>query len=103
MAGVNWLGKAFLGDGSSGDAGGILGGVAEATGLDALGSLNPAANEVAAAPASAVAPDTTTHGAGAGAAPGPAVVIQNAGMSPVDVSNRLTADFNARTRTTKVH
>ncbi|AEL98488.1 endolysin [Mycobacterium phage Liefie] len=103
MAGVNWLGKAFLGDGSSGDAGGILGGVAEATGLDALANLNPAANEVAAAPASAVAPDTTTHGAGAGAAPGPAVVIQNAGMSPVDVSNRLTADFNARTRTTKVH
>ncbi|AOT25127.1 tape measure protein [Mycobacterium phage Taheera] len=104
MAGVNWLGKAFLGDGSSGDAGGILGGMAEATGLDSmLTNLNPAANEVAATPASAVAPDTTTHGAGAGAAPGPAVVIQNAGMSPVDVSNRLTADFNARTRTTKVH
>ncbi|WP_458316193.1 hypothetical protein [Mycolicibacterium brisbanense] len=66
-------------------------------------NLNPAAADVAAAPALAVAPDTTQHGAGGDASPGPAVYIENAGMSPTDVSNTLSAEFNARTRTTKVH
>ncbi|AKF14453.1 tape measure protein [Mycobacterium phage FlagStaff] len=112
MAGVNWLGKemtaiaggdpnAAPGGGSGGGVdllGGILSGASDATGLDAL---NPA-NGIA-APASAVAPDTQQHGAGNGAAPGPAVVIENAGMAPKDVANTLDAQWNARTRTTKVH
>jgi len=48
-----------------------------------------------------VAPNTTQHGADA--TPGPAIVIQNAGMSPTDVSNTLSAEFNARTHTTQIH
>lgn len=109
MAGVNVLGKALTGGepGSatgSGSAGGLLGGIADATGLgDMLTNLNPAAADVTAAPASAVAPDTTQHGTANGASPGPAVVIEQAGMSPQDVQNTLSAEFNARTRTTKVH
>lgn len=114
MAGINWLGKEFLGDGTddgSGGAGGggtdllggILGGASSTTGLDALANLNPATAGVEAAPASAVAPDTTQHGAAGGAAPGPGVYIENAGMSPTDVANKLEGTMNARTRTTKVH
>lgn len=110
MAGVNVLGSALMGGnpgsatgaGGAGSVGGVLGGIADATGLD-VANLNPAAAGVAAAPASAVAPDTTQHGAGAGAAPGPLVNIENAGMSPTDVSNKLSAEMNARTRTTKVN
>ncbi|MGV0740325.1 tape measure protein [Mycobacterium syngnathidarum] len=103
MAGVNVLGKALSG-GSDSATSGTGGAGGDPTGpLDMLTNLNPATADVAAAPASAVAPDTTQHGTGGGANPGPAVVIENAGMSPTDVSNRLTADFNARTRTTKVH
>ena len=109
MAGVNVLGSMLSGGsgaaGTGGDGGspaGLLGAFAESTGLN-VANLNPAAADITAAPASAVAPDTTQHGAGAGAAPGPLVNIENAGMSPTDVSNRLTQDFNARTRTTKVH
>ncbi|AKF14519.1 tape measure protein [Mycobacterium phage Cambiare] len=112
MAGINWLGKEFLGDGTDTAGGtgggtdllgGILGGASSTTGLDALANLNPAAAGVEAAPASAVAPDTTQHGAGNGAAPGPGVYIENAGMSPTDVANKLEGTLNARTRTTKVH
>ncbi len=112
MAGVNWLGKALLGgeedsatgSGGGGDlGGGLVGVLADTAGLDLPMNLNPAAADITAAPASAVAPDTSQHGTGAGANPGPAVVIENAGMSPTDVSNKLTADFNNRTRTTKVH
>lgn len=98
MAGVNWLGKSLLGDGTdqagastgSGDPlGGILNAASGAIGLDSLAPAN-------------VAPDTTQHGAGAGAAPGPAVVIENAGMTPTDVANKLDGQWNARTRTTKL-
>ncbi|MFL0294216.1 hypothetical protein ACJH6J_24695 [Mycobacterium sp. SMC-18] len=110
MAGVNWLGKALMGDesGSAGGGaasdlgGGLVSAFADSAGLD-VANLNPAAADISAAPASAVAPDTTQHGAGAGAAPGPAVVIENAGMDPTALSNKLSAEFNARTRTTKVH
>ncbi|AKF14877.1 endolysin [Mycobacterium phage MOOREtheMARYer] len=108
MAGVNWLGKALLGDeadqgaGAGGGGtdllGGVLSGAADTLGVD---SLNPANN--LAAPATNVAPDTTQHGAGGGQAPGPAVVIEQAGMSPQSVANTLDAQWNARTRTTKVH
>ncbi|QFG09970.1 endolysin [Mycobacterium phage Antsirabe] len=95
MAGVNWLGKALLGDGSDQPAG---------SGGDLLsGMLNPAAAMVGATPATNVAPDTAAHGTGNGQAPGPAVVIEQAGMSPQAVANTLDAQFNARTRTTKVH
>jgi tape measure domain-containing protein len=111
IAGVNVLGKALSGGsgsataGSGGDVlGGVIGGIAETTGLDnVLMTLNPAAADVAAAPASAAAPDTTQHGAGNGAAPGPGVYIENAGMKPQDVANTLDSQWNARTRTTKVH
>lgn len=114
MAGVNWLGKSLLGDqsgtGSSGAGGGtggdllggLLSGAAGTTGLDALGNLNPAAAPLDAVPAGVAAPDTTQHGAAGGAAPGPAVVIENAGMAPKDVANTLDAQWNARTRTTKL-
>lgn len=109
MAGVNVLGSMLSGEsgaagtgGAGGSPAGLLGAFADSTGLD-VANLNPAAADITAAPASAVAPDTTQHGAGAGAAPGPAVVIENAGMSPTDVSNTLSAEMNARTRTTKVH
>lgn len=111
MAGVNWLGKSLLGDGTDQGAGGagggtgdllggLLSGAAGTTGLDAL---NPAAADLNATPAGNVAPDTTQHGDAAGAPPGPAVVIENAGMAPADVANKLDATWNARTRTTKVH
>lgn len=112
MAGVNWIGKALLGgdedsatgSGGGGDVGGVLGGIADATGLgDLVTNLNPAAADITAAPASAVAPDTTQHGAANGAYAGPAVVVEQAGMSPTDLSNKLSSEFNARTRTTKVH
>lgn len=86
-----------------GDPSGMLGAFAGTTGLDMLSNLNPAASDVTAAPASAVAPDTTQHLAAAGAYAGPAVVIENAGMAPKDVANTLTSDFNARTRTTVTH
>ncbi|KWX19721.1 hypothetical protein AFM11_34325 [Mycolicibacterium wolinskyi] len=110
MAGVNVLGKALSGGsgsatsstGAGGDPAGLLGAFEESTGLDVT-DLNPAAAGIDARPAGAVAPDTTQHGTGAGVNPGPAVVIENAGMSPTDVSNKLTSEFNARTRTTKVH
>lgn len=107
MAGVNVLGEALLGGSgsatSSGGAGGSPAGIlgAFAGAADGLADLNPAAD--IAAPASAVAPDTTQHGAAGGANPGPAVLIEQAGMSPTDVANTLSAEFNARTRTTKVH
>lgn len=104
MAGVNVLGAALTGGSGAatggGDASGLLGGLSDATGLD-LASLNP--NADIAAPAGSVAPDTTRHGTGGGANPGPAVVIQHAGMNPTDVANKLSAEQNARTRTTKVH
>lgn len=111
MAGVNVLGSALSGGsgsatsstGAGGDPSGILGGIAEATGFgDMLTNLNPAADN-AVAPATNVAPDTTQHGAGNGQAPGVApVYIENAGMSPADVGNRLNTEWNHRTRTTKV-
>lgn len=110
VAAINLLGEALMGGsgsatsstGAGGDPAGLLGGIADATGLgDMLTDLNPGAD--VAAPATNVAPDTTQHGTAGGAHPGPAVVIENAGMSPTDVSNKLSAEFNARTRTTKVH
>lgn len=110
MAGVNVLGAALSGGsgsatsstGAGGDPSGILGAFAESSGLDMLTNLNPAADN-AVAPATNVAPDTTQHGAGNGQAPGVApVYIENAGMSPADVSNRLNTEWNHRTRTTKV-
>lgn len=109
MAGVNVLGSALSGGtgsatsstGAGGDPTGLLGAFADATGLDMLTDLNPA-NTIA-APAGSAAPDTTQHGTGNGANPGPAVYIENAGMDPTAVSNKLTSEFNARTRTTKVH
>lgn len=109
MAGVNVLGSALTGGsgsatsstGAGGDPAGLLGALTESTGLDMLTNLNP--NADIAAPAGVVAPDTTAHGTGNGQNPGPAVVIENAGMSPTDVKNTLTSEFNARTRTTKVH
>ncbi|QFG10096.1 tape measure protein [Mycobacterium phage Lemuria] len=108
MAGVNVLGGTLSGQGagagSGGDPSGVLGGLAEATGLgDMLTNLNPGAVDVAAAPAQNVAPDTTEHGTGGGQAPGPGVYIENAGMAPVDVANKLDQTWNARTRTTKAH
>lgn len=104
MAGVNLLGSALSGGepGSATSGTGATGGITDATGFgDMLTNLNPASD--IAAPAVAVAPDTTQHGTGGGQYPGPAVVIENAGMSPQAVSQTLTADFNARTRTTVSH
>lgn len=111
MAGVNVLGSALMGGepgsaagpGGGFDLGSVLGGVADSSALDLSANLNPATADVAAAPATNVAPDTTQHGTGAGQNPGPAVVIENAGMSPTDVANTVSAEMNARTRTTKVH
>ncbi|AHJ86566.1 endolysin [Mycobacterium phage Jolie2] len=109
MAGINVLGGTLSGQGGAGGTGaggdpsGVLGGLAEATGLgDMLTNLNPGAVDVAAAPAQNVAPDTTEHGTGGGQAPGPGVYIENAGMDPKALSDRLTQEQNARTRTTKV-
>ena len=103
MAGINVLGGALSGGDAAGggDPSGFLGAVAEGTGLgDMLTGLNPGAMDVAAAPAINVAPDTTAHGTGNGQAPGPGVYIENAGMSPKDVSDRILQEQNARTRTT---
>lgn len=105
MAGVNVLGSALSGGSGTatggGDTGGLLSGIADATGLgDMLTNLGP--GDSIAAPAGSVAPDTTQHGTGDGQPPGPAVVIENAGMSPTDVQNKLDQQWNARTRTTKV-
>lgn len=105
MAGINVLGGTLSGsagaDGSGGDPSGFLGAVAESTGLgDMLTGLNPGAMDIAAAPVNNVAPDTTQHGAGQGQAPGPGVYIENAGMDPKALSDRLTQEQNARTRTT---
>lgn len=108
MAGVNFLGSMLSGGseeggaaagGGAGGIGDLLGGLTDGIGLD---SLNPGGSNIA-APATNVAPDTTRHGSGGGQAPGPGVYIENAGMSPTDVANKLTAEQNARTRTTKVH
>ncbi|MCV7226056.1 tape measure protein [Mycolicibacterium komossense] len=108
MAGVNLLGSVLSGGTGSDSAGGagggggdLLGGLLGAADSTLRTNLNPASD--LAAPATNVAPDTTRHGTGNGQAPGPAVVIENAGMSPQDVANKLTAEQNARTRTTKVH
>ena len=103
MAGINVLGGTLSGQGAGGSGGdptGLLGAVADGTGLDVLANLNPGAVDVAAAPATNVAPDTTAHGTGGGQAPGPGVYIENAGMAPVDVANKLDQTWNARTRTT---
>jgi hypothetical protein len=62
--------------------------------------LNPAGQPLAAQPAGVAAPDVAS-GQGTGPAPGPAVVIENAGMAPKDLRNTLVSEFNARTRTTK--
>ncbi|WP_304113648.1 tape measure protein [Mycolicibacterium bacteremicum] len=110
MAGVNVLGSALSGGtgsatsstGDGGDPAGLLGALTGGTGLESLTNLNPA-NELA-APAVAVAPDTTQHGTGNGQAPGlPPVYIENAGMAPNDVANTLDRQWNARTRTTVSH
>ena len=97
MAGVNWLGGMLKG-------GETTAGASTGSGDPLSGLLNAASGAVASnlAPAN-VAPDTTQHGAGAGAAPGPAVVIEHAGMAPKDVANTLDAQWNARTRTTTTH
>lgn len=105
MAGINVLGGTLSGqagaDGYGGDPSGFLGAVAESTGLgDMLTGLNPGAMDIAAAPVNNVAPDTTAHGTGGGQAPGPGVYIENAGMDPKALSDRLTQEQNARTRTT---
>lgn len=121
MAGVNFLGSLFSGGGEGsggpggaasasgqGGLGGLLSGLVGATGIsDAITtSLNPGGSNIAAPHiGSNAAPGPGNDGTGGNADPynGPQVVIQNAGMSPTDVSNKLNAVFNARTRTTKVH
>lgn len=124
MAGVNFLGG-MLSGGAGDDAGsglggatgigggdglgGVLGGIADAVGVgDMLKTIPPAAGDLN--PSSA---NIATPHAGSGAAPGPdngrggggddnRVIIENAGMSPAEVVNKVTSVQNARTRTTKV-